>query len=210
MQCPKCGADNKESAEFCSLCMQRLREGPPAAAPTGAAGKPPGTPYVSPADWREGLETLSVPTGKRVEESARRFRRRMAIYGMILIAVVAWLALSFTVWRNPSPGKRSAQLIEAVNARSPDAFLELFQPQDQSAADDLYADILFYLGSTGKYVNIELGVVQDDVYTYLESGTVIKGGDTTVSLSRSDNLVIALENRRGSWYVVPRGTDLIP
>jgi len=149
---------------------------------------------------------------KVVADKVMRFRLKMAIYGIIIALLIAWLVLSVTLWGNPSLGKTSMQLIDAVNARDPETFVHLFLEQNQAAAEDLYASIISYIGSSGKYEDITLDVDQPDnydAYSYLDGGTISASASAT-SISRSDNLKIALENRGGKWYVTPNGTDLIP
>lgn len=211
MKCVKCGADNPESAEFCSLCMEKLQQGG-AAAPQHRPSVVPGDSYLAPGEWRGDTETLSPTVSKVVADKVMRFRLKMAIYGIIIALLIAWLVLSVTLWGNPSPGKTSMQLIDAVNARDPETFVHLFLEQNQAAAEDLYASIISYIGSSGKYEDITLDVDQPDnydAYSYLDGGTISAAASAT-SISRSDNLKIALENRGGKWYVTPNGTDLIP
>jgi hypothetical protein len=136
----------------------------------------------------------------------------MAVYTAVLAIIIIMLVLSFTVWGNPSPEKRSMLLIDAVNARDMEAFVGQFREGDRQAAEDLYGRIISYLGSSGKYVDIGLETERPsnyEAYSYLDSGFIETGGAER-EVSRADNLLIALENRGGIWYVVPRGTDILP
>lgn len=212
MRCPKCGADNPDSAKFCSLCMEDLAQ----------AGKPihqrmpggaPGDVYLAPGEWRGDAETLRPAVSKVVVAKVHRFRVKITIYSIVIAIIVAWLILSFTVWGNPSPGERAMQLIDAVNARNEEAFLDLFQEISRPAAEDIYARLVSYLGSTGRYDDVKLEVDRDNNYdaiSHIESCTIQTGGGSLRSVSRSDNLMIVMENRKGKWYIVTTGTDIIP
>jgi hypothetical protein len=211
MKCPKCGAENPESAEYCSLCMEKLLSDG-ATAPRRKASTAPGDTYHAPGEWRGDAETLRPEVSRIVVEKVRRYRVRLAIYGVIIAMIIIWLVLSFTVWGNPSPGDRSMQLIDAVNARNEEAFLDLFQEQNRAAAGELYDRVTSFLGSTGSY-DVKLDVDKQNNYeavSYLASGTIVIGGGSTRDVSRSDNLRIVMENRKGRWYIVPLGTDIIP
>ncbi len=212
MKCQKCGAENHESAQFCSLCMEPLQGGG-SEAPRRKPDVIPGGSYVAPGEWRGDAEILSPTVSKVVETKVRRFRIRLAVYGLVVLLIAAWLVLSFTVWGNPSPGRVSSRLIEAINARDPDAFVELFKEKDRAVAEDLYARITSYIGSSGRYENIKLDVDKPnnyDAYSYIDSGNIAAGAGGSISISRSDNLMITLYNQGGRWYVVSKGTDLIP
>ena len=212
MKCPKCGADNPESAEFCSLCMEKLQRETPASPGRGPAAAP-GDLYVAPGEWRGDADALRPTVSKVVETKVKRFRERLVIYGVIVAAIVIWLVLSFTVWGNPSPSKRSMQLFDAVNTRDTEAFMELFEEEDRIAAEDIYGDITSYLGASGEYQDIRLDVEVADAYSaasYVEGGNITRSGGSSIGISTADNLVIMLENHGGKWYVVPLGTNLVP
>jgi len=192
--------------------MERLRQAG-VETPQRGYDTAPGDLYVAPGEWRGDAEALRPSVSKVVKTKVKRFRLRLAVYGAIVAAVVIWLVLSFTVWGNPSAAKRSMQLIDAVNARNSEAFVGLFEEKHRPAAEVLYNDLTSYLGANGEYEGVKLDVEVASVYdaaSYLESGTIARGGGSSVSISGSDNLVIILENHNGRWYVVPSGTDLIP
>jgi uncharacterized membrane protein YvbJ len=212
MKCPKCGADNPESAEFCSLCMENLRQQVTGTKQrrTSAA---PGDLYVAPGEWRGDAETLRPKVSKVVEAKVKKFRVKLMIYGALIAIIIIWLVLSFTVWGNPSPAKRSMQLFDAVNSRNEEAFVGLFEEKNADTAKRLYADIVSYLGESGRYENIKLEVEVANVYeaaSFVESGNIVTGGGSTRSISSADNLMINLENHSGRWYIVPIGTSVIP
>jgi hypothetical protein len=212
MKCPKCGADNKDNAEFCSLCMERMvRDGGPSRSriSTGA----PGDVYTAPGEWRGDAEVLRPEVSQIVVHKLRKYRIKLTIYGVIIAIIVAWLVLSFTVWGNPDPGERAMKLLGAANSRDEGAFVDQFQEQDSDAAMSMYSRVVSYLGDTGSYSDIKLDIAQENSYdavAYLESGTVQAGGGYNRNLSRSDGLMVVMENHKGVWYVDPTGTDLIP
>lgn len=212
MKCPKCGADNPESAEFCSLCMEKLQRKTQAGSGRGPAAAP-GDLYVAPGEWRGDADFLRPTISRGVETKVKRFRERLIIYGVIVTAIIVWLVLSFTVWGNPSPGEKSMQLFDAVNSRDAEAFIELFEEEDRIAAEDIYSDVASYLGASGEYEGIKLDVEVADAYSaasYIEGGNITTDSGSSVGISTTDNLVIMLENQGGKWYVVPPGTNLIP
>ncbi len=95
-------------------------------------------------------------------------------------------------------------MIDAVNSRDEGAFLDLFQEQDREAAQGIYTRTVSYLGDSGSYSDIKLDVDQENNYdavSYVESGTVQAGGGYERSLSRSDGLMVVMENHKGVWYV---------
>jgi uncharacterized membrane protein YvbJ len=214
MKCPKCGAENVDSAEFCSLCAEKLLPSQPGTAPaTQRARRVPSETYIAPGEWRGDAETLRPTVSKVVESKVRRFRWRLIIYSTVIAIIVIWLVLSFTLWGNPSAGEVSRRLIDAANKRDPAAFVSLFQEQNEALAQDMYSRITTYLGSSGEYQDIDLNVEQPNnysAYTYLVGGTITTAGGATVTVDRSQNMIISLENRGGVWYVMPFGTDLIP
>jgi hypothetical protein len=211
LKCKKCGADNPDSAEFCSLCMERIREPGEAGFPARHAA--PDESYVAPGEWRGDAEILRPTMSKVVQDKVRKFRSKMVVYGIIIVLIIAWLVLSFTVWGNPSPGARSNQLIDAINNRNPDAYLSLFQEKDIASAKVMYSELEAYLGGAGSYTGVKLKVDQPDVYdarSYLEGGTIELMSGRSISITRADNLMIVLENHGGKWFVVPEGTNLVP
>lgn len=211
MKCPKCGADNPANAEYCSLCMEKLQRVDSTTGLVGRGGAP-GDQYIAPGEWRGDADILHTSVSKVVETKVKKWRIKLAVYGMIIAVIIIWLVLSFTVWGNPSPAKRSMQLFDVLNARDQEAFVGLFEDKYRSVAEQLYNDVVIYLGTGGRYENIKLDVVEATVYdaaSYVESGNIVTGG-SSVSISSMDNLVITLENHYGKWYVVPKGTNLIP
>ncbi len=212
MKCPKCGADNPDSAEYCSLCAEELtaRSSP---GPGRTARAAPGEGYRAPSEWRGDAEVLRPEVSKVVVKKMQRFRIRMAVYGVIIAAIITWLALSFTVWGNPSPGKISMQLIDAANARDEEAFTGCFHENDLASAASLYDSVVLYLGALGRYEQVKLDVEESsayEAYAYIENGVITSAGGSSLSVDVSEGLKIALENHGGRWYVVPRGTDIIP
>ena len=210
MKCPKCGADNPDGAEFCTLCMEKL-----ASLYGDAAGHIPdgatGDIYMAPGEWKGSSEALRPQTSQVVMKKVRRFQARIAIYAVIVGLIAIWLILSFTVWGNPSPSQRAAQLVDAVNAGDEQAFLDLFREEDRPAAEDIYSRTAAFLGGSGSY-DVEMEVDIQDNYSavsYVENGTIQAAGGT-IEVARSDNLMIFMENHKGRWYIIPRGTDIIP
>ncbi|MEW6554999.1 MAG: zinc ribbon domain-containing protein [Actinomycetota bacterium] len=212
MKCPKCGADNPESAEFCSLCMERISQ-PGGAERSRISVSSPGGTYTAPGEWRGDAEVLRPEVSRVVVEKVHRYRIKLAVYGVVIALIVTWLVLSFTVWGNPDPGQRTMKLFGAVNARDEGAFVGQFQEQDSEAARTMYSRVVSYLGDSGSYSGLELDVVRDNDYdavSYIEGGTVQAGGGYERALERSDGLMVVMENHKGVWYVIPTGTDLIP
>lgn len=215
MKCPKCGADNPEGAEYCSLCLAQLGS-PAQVSGTASPGQPQaqGEGYVAPGEWRGDAVMLKPRTSQIVASKKRELRWKSMVYGLIILAVVLWIVLSFTVWGNPSPGKVSSQLLDAVNGRDSEAFYRLFREENRASAEEIYSDVTDYLGDNGIYVDIEMDVDQAGQYTarsYIGGGAIeLGGGRGQVVLDTSDSLVISLENRNGKWYVNPLGTVLIP
>jgi len=192
--------------------MERLSP-PDKPYPGRAYGGTQGERYLAPGEWRGDAEALRPEVSKVVVGKVRKFRVKMLIVGLIVASIVAWLVLSFTVWGNPSPGKVSGRLIDAVNARDEEAFLDLFQEENRPAAGDLYATVSSYMGSLGRFENVKLEVDERNNYdaiAYIESADVVSGSGSTRSISRSDNLMVVMENHKGRWYVEPRGTDILP
>ncbi len=211
MKCPKCGAENPESAEFCSLCAERLLESADAFKPTSPqamTGR-----YVAPGEWRGDAEILRPTLSEAVEKKVRRFRWKILAYGVALTAVVVWLVLSLTVWANPSPGEVCKRLMEAANNRDAEAFTGLFSPQDRAVAEDMYQNVTLYLGSAGRYSEVSVRADKLDAYSarcYIEGGRIDKGTGPATEISQGENLMVSLENIGGRWYVTARGTDIIP
>ena len=212
MKCPKCGADNPDNARFCSLCMETIDRAD-AFAPAGMPAREPGEAYAAPGEWRGDRDTLAPQVSEVVTSKIRRFRVKVVLYAIVIAAVVVWLVLSFTVWGNPSAGKRSGQLMDAVNDRNMDAFLELFEEHDRTAAEDKYRSVVSYLGDGGRYEEVSLVVdhqSNDEAVAYIDYCVIRTGGGSSREISRSANHRIILENQKGRWYVVPRGTDIVP
>lgn len=210
MICPKCGAENADNAEFCTLCLQRLR---PATGATGLDVRPADGGYAAPGEWRPDV----VSTGERMRPAARErirhFRIRMAIYIAFAAVLVAWFVLSLTVWGNPQPGKRAFQIIEAINAQDEGRFVSLFHPTSASGAERIFDEVSDYLGGGGSFLDLELRVEQEDPYTarvFLEKGNIRFANGEVMTIEPSDGLVIRMENRGGKWLAAAAGTDLIP
>lgn len=214
MECPKCGADNVEDAEFCSLCLERLGSPGPSTVPSHGAEWPVREDrYAAPGEWRGDPEALTPQVSKVVGKKVREFRIRLLVYAVIVAVVLVWIILSFTVWGNPSPGELSQQLLEALNRRDQSAFIALIVPESREAGAMLYNDGVKYLGEKGEYADIGFKVDEIDEYdaiAYVQSGSINGGSGGTVGLSPSSNLVIVMENHKGKWYVNPRGTWLLP
>jgi hypothetical protein len=215
MKCSKCGADNPEGAPYCSLCLQQLApssSGP--GSPTQRAQPAQRESYVAPGEWRGEAGLAKPHTSEAIETRARRFRWKTALIAGLVAIVVAWIVLSFTVWSNPTPGDRSMQLIQALNDRDFESFDEVIIPAQRAGSEKLYDDFVYFLGTDGTFTDIKLDVVQDDAYdarSHIVGGKVLlRGSSEPVDITEADNLIIILENNKGTWYVVPRGTILIP
>lgn len=211
MKCPKCGADNPEQAQFCTLCMEKIDQ-PVVYGTDRMPQEVSGDKYLAPGEWRGDRDSLHPAVSEKVVSKLRRFRLRMAFYAVIVAAIVTWLVLSFTVWGNPSAGERSMQFIGALNDRNPDVFITLFEERNRAAAEDIYARTVSYLGGGGRYEKVKLDVEKQSEYnavSFIASATLTSDGSSR-EVSRSDNLMIVLENHEGRWYVVPGGTDVIP
>jgi hypothetical protein len=212
MKCPSCGAENPEGAEYCSLCMQSI-QGPEAGVTSPQSGEVTAqTTYSAPSEWRGEEKVLRPVASKSVESRIRSYYWKLVIYGAIILAVIAWLVLSLTVWGTVSPEKRSTRLMEAINARDLGGFLDNFMQQDRSAAEDLYDEVVAYLGSSGSYEDISLDVDEGDVYTAraYATGGVIHSASGSENLDSSSRLCIMLENHNGVWYVDASDTILLP
>jgi hypothetical protein len=214
MDCPRCGAENPDNAEFCSLCMQRLVYPQGGGIATGAGeGLSGARGRPSPAEWRPDVVGPRPRESGIVTEKIKKYRVSMAIYGMLLLALILWLALSFTVWGNPSPGKRASQIVSAVNSRDGEAFASLFAAQERSSAESLYARITDYIGTTGEFRDVRFRVEEKDPYTahaYVKSGTVVLSGGASREITSEDGLVVSFEKRDGKWVAKVGGTKLIP
>jgi len=194
--------------------MQRLRqpyvgEGlPPGGDVPGAIKKP-----ASPSEWRGDVAGPGPRRSRVVEAKVRKFRTSMALYILVLLAVVAWLVLSFTVWGNPSPGKRAGQLIDAVNEREEESFISLLMEEDRGSAQLLFDKVTDYLGAGGEFREVKFRVEKKDrymAYAYLQSGRVVRESGPEQDLTADDGLVVYIENHGGKWYVKSGGTKLIP
>lgn len=211
MRCPKCGAENPDGAEFCSLCMERLSEG--TAAADRGTGRAAQGHYVAPSEWRGDAEVLRPKLSPVVEKKVSRFRLKLLIYGIAITAVVIWLALSLTVWSNPSPGVVCERLLEAANRKDAAAFVELFTPGDRASGEDMYQNVSMYLGGTGRYSGISVRADKLSPYNarcYLEGGRVETSSGSAFEITPESYLIISLENRDGRWYVTAFGTDILP
>lgn len=209
MICPHCGAENAENAEFCTLCLKRLRP----AAGAGEGVRPAGGGYAAPGEWSPDVVSAGERMRPAAKERIRHFRLRMTIYVIVAAAFAAWFTLSLTVWGNPQPGKRASQVIESINARDEGRFMSLFHPSGASGAEKLFKEVTEYLGGGGSFTDLELRVEQDDVYTarvFLERGNIRFASGEVLAIEPSDGLVIRMENRGGKWLAVAAGTDLIP
>lgn len=216
MECPKCGADNPEGAEYCSLCLDKLPVRRPSHDQTGtpAAGTPVRTDsYVAPGEWRGDAELLRPAASKVVESKMRRLYIRLGIYGFMALGAIVWLVLSLTVWGNPSPEKQAARLLEAVNARNKAAFDELILPENQPAGEVLYKEVILVLGNDGRFEDVTFDVVQDDNYTARASiigGVITSSIYGRIDLGETKKLVLVMENHKGKWYFNPRDSILSP
>lgn len=210
MKCPKCGSENPPESEFCTLCLERLQSS--GTGPSTYRRTAPGERYVAPGEWRGEAEAMRSPVRMEVRRKVRAFRFKMVGYGFLLAAFSAWLILSFTVWGNPSPGRRAMQYIEALNRRDAVAAQELVLPSKHSEGERLYRDLVYYLGDTGRFENVEFEVMEQDVYSsqaYLVRGSIVIGTENR-AIAEEDGLVIYLQNRGGKWYIDPSSTVLVP
>ena len=216
MKCPKCGADNPEGASYCSLCLQQLAPTSPGpAAPTRPVQPAPSRDsYVAPGEWKGDAGLAKPYTSEAIETRAKRFRWKTVLIAGLLALVVIWIVLSFTVWGNPTAGDRSMQLIQALNNRDFESFEEVIIPDRRPESEELYNDLIYFLGTDGSFSDIKLDVVQDDAYdarSHIVGGKVVmRGSSEPVDITEADNLIIILENHKGTWYVQPRGTVLFP
>ncbi len=212
MICPKCGAENPESAEFCTLCLEKLV--PVArAVEAGGSGHRQGGIYTSPGEWGadvvSGVETMRPVAKERI----KRFRLRLAVYLTLVSALIAWFVLSLTVWGNPQPGKRAAQIMDALNEGEEELFISLFLSGDAEGASRLFRETTDYLGGRGSYRDLGLRVEVEDNYTarvFLEKGTIHFATGEVREIESADGLVIRLENRGGKWLASVGGTVLVP
>lgn len=149
-------------------------------------------PYVAPGEWRGDMAVLKPEVSSTVESKMRRFRWKMLVYGLLVVGVVAWIVLSFTVWGNPSPKKQCSRLIEAVNARDEAGFMELILPGAKDLGRQRYGEITRLLGEGGKIEGAELKV--DVLDNYDARGYIT---------SEKIEFIIALENHKGTWYINP-------
>jgi zinc-ribbon domain len=211
MECPKCGAKNPDEAEYCSLCLDKLPV--TQSQPVGSGDTQPHT-YVSPSEWR-GSDTELMAPGRSnvVERKIRRLYLRLIIYGVLVVCFAVWLTLSLTLWGNPSPGKQSAKLLEALNARDQAAFEALVLPDSRAEGQYIYDNTLLTLSSDGSFEDVKFKVTQPDNYT---AQVAITGGAITssiygrIDLSQHSNLVLLFENHGGKWYFQPSGSTLTP
>lgn len=216
MKCPKCGADNPEGALYCSLCLQMLSDAPQRPAATVRQEHPStnGESYVAPGEWK-GDARIAIPyTSTVIASKKRKLQLKTVLLTGLAAMVLLWIVLSFTVWGNPTPGDRTMQFIETINQRDMESFSEVITPESRSRAEDLYYDIVYYLGNGGALSHIKLEVVQDNNYdarSYIVEGSVsLEDSSEPISITRDDNLVVILKNHKGTWYVDPQGTDLTP
>ncbi len=214
MICPKCGAENSERAQFCSLCMEPLPGMPAAEAPFSEGVRPPaGRGMPSPSEWRKDVVEPKPRMAREVQAKLRRFRVNLAIYGLVAAVVVAWLVLSFTVWGNPSPAKRASQLISSLNERRPESFVSLFTAQEQASAELIYDKVVAFLGNGGEFRNVKFRVEKKDPYAasvHIKQGNIVFGTGAVQEVGEGDGLLIRMENHGGRWYVIIAGTRLIP
>jgi len=215
MKCPKCGADNPEGAPYCSLCLQQLAPSSPGPGGSTQQEQPaPRESYVAPGEWRGEAGLAKPHTSEAIESRVRQFRWKTALIAGLIAIVVLWIVLSFTVWGNPTPGDRSMQLIHALNDRDFESFNEVIIPDRRTDSEKLYDDFIYFLGTDGTFTDIKLDVIQDNEYdarSHVVGGKVLmRGSSEPVDITEADNLIIILENHKGTWYVVPRGTVLIP
>jgi hypothetical protein len=211
MECPKCGAENPEGAEYCSLCLEKLAAIQPSYEGTQAPSHP--STYMAPSEWRGDADLAGTGVSKVVARKMKRLHLKIAIYGVLVIGVAAWLVLSLTIWGNPSPGKQASKLINALNERNAAAFNALVLPEENAQGQPLYDNIVLALGSDGQLENVTFSVAQPDNYTAQAS---ITGGRITssvygpIDLAQQSALVLVFENHKGKWYFEPAGSSLIP
>ncbi len=211
MQCPKCGADNPEGAEYCSLCLDKLPVTQAAHVATGAPARD--GDYIAPGEWRGDQELMSSRASRIVERKMRRLYIRLGIYGLLTLGFIAWLIMSLTVWGNPSPVKQSSKLIQSLNARNASDFEQLVLSDAQSQGQLFFNDILVALGNDGKFENVTFNVSQSDNYTARASitgGNITSGIYGPIDLGQHQNLVLVFENHKGKWYLNPRDSVLVP
>lgn len=214
MICPRCGAENAENAEFCTLCLERLEpvsvhKVHPLHAPSSVSG----SRYAAPGEWRGDVVGTKRDLRSKAAENIKRFRLRMAVYGVAVIALLAWFILSLTVWGNPRPGTRAAQIVKALNSGNEQEFTSLFLESDRMQAERLFREVSDYLGDGGTFRELSYRVEQDDPYAarvYLEGGTISFADGGVSSIDPADGLVIYLENHKGKWLAGVEGTRLIP
>lgn len=211
MICPACGAENADHAEFCTLCLKPLE--PVARIPEagGETSRRSGI-YTAPGEWKADVVSAGERFRPAARERIRRFRVRQSVYVFLAAAVVAWLALSLTVWGNPQPGKRASQIMEALNAGDEERFVSLFQTSDAWGAREMFEEIRGYLAG-GSFRDLKFRLEQEDPYAarvYIEGGAVHFADGDVRAIEPSDGLVILLENRGGKWLAAVGGTELIP
>ncbi|MDI6872978.1 zinc ribbon domain-containing protein [Candidatus Solincola sp.] len=212
MICPHCGAENADNAEFCTLCLKRL-EPVAGAVEGGGETSRPGGGYAAPGEWRPDVVSTAGRLRPAAKERIRHFRLRVIAYIAFAAALAAWLVLSLTVWGNPQPGHRAAQIMEALNAGEEERFVSLFLSSDAAGAERLFGEVSDYLGGGGSFRDLRFRVDQEDPYTarvFLEGGTIRFAGGEARAIDPSDGLVIRLENRGGKWLAAVGGTNLIP
>lgn len=214
MICPACGAENADNAEFCTLCLTRLERPVVSKAPSPGESFPQtGERPIAPGVWSPDVVADRDLLRPVVRERVRRYSLRMAVYGGLLAALVAWFVLSLTVWSNPQPAKRASQIIDALNAWEEERFVSLFHPSDAQGAERIFQEVSDYLGRGASFRDLKLRVDQEDNYTarvVIESGTIRFANGETRTIEAGDSLGIRLENRKGKWLAASAGTDLIP
>ncbi len=209
MDCPQCGMQNPDSAEFCSLCYTKLAG---RAVPAGPRPETPAMPegaaaaYRSPSEWHGELAKPDIPPEELVEHRVRNMKIRNFIFAFFVLAIIVGVVLMFTVWGNPGPQQILKNYLTAVTAGNETEALSLMLPGNDLANSQAVAAAIA-AGAGMKLEDLKMKLErtdQDAAKITLVGGWITPAGQTARSeITESDNFSFKLDMQKGRWYVDP-------
>ncbi len=225
MNCPECGAENKDDARYCSLCFCELkgreREGEPFiphhAQAEPEAGFLPWTPptgaYTPPSEWRGESVSIRVEPYQQVERRVRRVEIAWFIYGSLIAVIVIFLILCLTLWGNPSPSEVAGKFIQSLNRKDRVEMKKYITPNQVSTADHKLQELLEQVGE-GTFLQLSYEVSKESPYNArvrIKEGIYSPGGARMdVTISYDNNLYIGMNSIKGKWYIDVNEINIIP
>ncbi len=210
MECPQCGNEIPDSADFCSLCFAKLAgnnagpTSPMPASPETAGPAPEG--YKSPSEWRGELVQTEIPAEEVVERRVRNVWIRNFVFATFVLAIIVGFVLMITVWGNPSPQKVLNSYLTAVTAGNETEAMSFMLPgHDLMNAQTVNAAIAAVSGMKLADLKMKLERTdQDTAKITLVGGWITPSGQTArIEITESDNFTFKLSMLKGRWYMDP-------